>query len=348
MKIDKSYLGMYCWTNDKVQKILKNPISGMALTESRKDISSDTRGPMLLSVEGKPCRPDECYQSSVTMAVPPPSPNQISSFSGSHKIEKHEQGQSWKTPGEIAIVIGRTKNKMKVTPAELPHTLQCFSVKFTKVGTSRVTEKRSERKTTSAPNEQYEMGAGSLAFHTQNQRAAGHLANIALKDMTSSSSTSLPLLVRSRKRNHKNRTPSINKNSPVEDILSSDYKFQCSFKLPPIIPGMTLVGGTVPIETDRSKKLDISTYRRSYIPLPSPFTHSSSDSEEKFRLSSPSGLSELIDRVRAVNSPRPVSSLTWQTDTAYSDVTIPEREQKLYDYSAVSIPTNSPSNMCTD
>ena len=47
------------------------------------------------------------------------------------------------------------------------------------------------------------------------------------------------------------------------------------------------------------------------------------------RFPSPSAMSELIDQVRAVNTPRPLTSLTWQTDGVCSDVTIVERVADL-------------------
>ena len=364
---------MYYWTGDKAQKVPKNPTTGATIRDAQRKTKSIQKSPnMLLSVEGQSCKLEDVLYINTTsgmstrIAVPPPSPDcRVSSLpvslaksaprtlvttSSSTSSTRQQQSstsaarqgtcQSWKTPGEIAIVIGRARNKMRVSPEELPHTLQCFAVKFTGMWKKKVFKNNANDSLSSSSNDVSGYGTAdsandALGFQTQNQRAAGHLADMAIREFVSASSSSLPSIMDGKKQKHKVFASStsaqdrIEKSvvglSVAEDFASNLSKLAPTVKLPSILPGMTLVGGTIPLQEARMGKQDLYTRSRYQGYQASTVSSETSTPEDCMRFPSPSAMSEFIDQVRAVNTPRPLTSLTWQTDGVCSDVTIVER-----------------------
>ena len=329
-------------------------LSGITRDAVKKQSSNKKH--MILSVEGHSCNhaedtisgPDSYIKGGMSRGVvPSSSPNDqivtqgatvhtkssTSTSSSSCKQQstpvRHGTVPTWKTPGEIAIVIGRAKNRMKVSPGDLPHTLQCFAVKFTGMWKNRKLDKHQDNDLPDYPGSMDTLSTGSLAFHTQKQCVVDHHENMTNRELATMSSTSLRSSMRGRKRQHNALIMSPLAKDFTENLNSTDIStLTPSVKLPSILPGMSLVGGSIPILAERNGKQ--GSYSR---PHHRAYHHSastmSSDGLTPVELQSPSALTEFIDRVRAVNSPRPLTSLTWQTDGVCSDVTIIDRVTEL-------------------
>ena len=116
--LNKNLFELYCWAARTSEKTRNSPRQPKGAKKPQ-FTTADSR--YLLSVEGQPLDTES----------PRVSMKENNSLLET-KLKKVTRNR-WKTPGEIAILVGREKNKPKASHSEIPLTLRCFASEMHKV-----------------------------------------------------------------------------------------------------------------------------------------------------------------------------------------------------------------------
>ena len=117
--LNKNLFELYCWATRASEKTNRNSPRQPKGAKKSQMAKADSR--YILSVEGQPLETE-----SPRVSVKDDN-NLLES-----KLKKVTRNR-WKTPGEIAILVGREKNKSKAGHSEIPLSLQCFASEMQKV-----------------------------------------------------------------------------------------------------------------------------------------------------------------------------------------------------------------------
>ena len=119
--LNKNLFELYCWAARTSEKNSK--LSPRYHSRGRKKTKSDFDHQHILSIEGHHFHGEQ----SMGKEHGKEENNLLET-----KLKKVTRGK-WKTPGEIAILVGRERNKQKTSPSDIPLTLQCFASEMQKV-----------------------------------------------------------------------------------------------------------------------------------------------------------------------------------------------------------------------
>ena len=147
--LNKNLFELYCWAARASEKNSK--LSPKHHSKGRKKTQFNFDQQHGLSVEGHHLQNEPSHRKEHTKEE---------SNLLEMKLKKVTRGR-WKTPGEIAILVGRERNKQKTSQSDIPLTLQCFASEMQKVWRTTAT-------TSNIPYHNSKMGSLPRTLKQQN------------------------------------------------------------------------------------------------------------------------------------------------------------------------------------
>ena len=158
--LNKNLFELYCWAARASEKSSRNSPRQSKGLKKPQHTTKDSR--QIISVEG---------QHLETESSPTSTREHVQE--GNNVLEtklKRVTRSRWKTPGEIAILVGRERNKTKASNSEVPLTLQCFASEMQRVWKSTTTTSyinSCKTKAASVPSTPRHPGSNPKVYHPE-------------------------------------------------------------------------------------------------------------------------------------------------------------------------------------